>query len=87
MTTVFYPTKFQGDAAISLIEHHGVMITHQYDVRGPHHDDFYDLVTADFDGEECSFNTVEDACAWISEQLGVPAEDHDEHRLRIWELV
>lgn len=91
MTTVFYPTKFQDNAAISLIEHHGVTITHQYDVRGPQHDDFYDLVTAELDGEECDFNTVEDAIRWIDEQLDcLPRcfrEDHDEHRLRIWELV
>ena len=87
MTTVFYPTKFHGDAAISLIEHYGVMITHQYDVRGPQHDDFYDLVTLEFDGEECTFNTVEDACSWLDEQLDVLGEDHEEHRLRSWQLV
>jgi len=87
MTTVFYPTKFQDNAAISLIEHHGVMITHQYDARGPQHDGFYDLVTLEFDGEECTFNSVEDACSWLDEQLDVPAEDHEEHRLRSWQLV
>ncbi len=87
MTTVFYPTKFQDNAAISLIEHYGVMITHQYDVRGPQHDDFYDLVTLEFDGEECTFNTVDDACSWLDEQLDVLGEDHEEHRLRSWQLV
>lgn len=80
-------TRFDGFNAITILDHYGVSIVHQYDVRGPQHDDFYDIVTAELDGEECTFNTVDDARAWISEQLDVPAEDDDEHRLRSWQLV
>lgn len=84
-------TKFQGNAAITIIEHEGVSIVHQYDVRGPQHDDFYDLVTVELDGEECTFNTIDDARAWIDEQLDIPGESYDaaneEHRLGGRQLV
>lgn len=91
MTTVFHPTKFDGNAAITLIEHFGVTIAHQYDVRGPQHDDFYDLVTAELDGEECTFNTIDDARRWIDGQLDISAESYEaaneEHRIGGRQLV
>lgn len=89
MTTIFHPTQFHGDAAIAIIEHHGINIVHQYDVRGPEHDAFYDMVTMIFDGEECDFNTVDDAINYINRELDIPADEdeNEEHRLRSYQLI
>lgn len=74
-------TKFDGFNAITIFEHNGVSIVQQYDVRGPQHDAFYELITVELDGEECTFNSLDDACDFIDEVLDcVSPEEHDPAR-------
>ncbi len=64
-----------------IIEYRGFDIVHQFDARGPQHEDFYSIVTLDYRGEECDFNSVSDAARWIDDQLELTDEDPNaEHR-------
>lgn len=58
-----------GHAVISIREYRGIKIVHQYDLRGPECDEFYEMVTVEWHGEECSFNTTDDAADWIEDEL------------------
>lgn len=94
-------TKFQGNAAITIIEHEGVSIVHQYDVRGPQHPDFYDTFTYILDGVEYSAASLDEAYDGIDNMLDAnrflrvearrltarrPGHEN-EHTLRSWQLV
>jgi len=70
------PAGFHNDpsdhnAAINIVEHHGLLIVHQWDKRGPNSDFWYDIVTVELDGTPCSFNTLDDAYTWINNELGL----------------
>jgi hypothetical protein len=73
-------------AAQEIIPYRGFDIVHQFDARGEDGENYYSIVTVDFRGEECDFNTVEDAERWLDEQVD-GTENNDEHRLRSWELA
>lgn len=85
----FHDDPFDSNAAINITDYEGVLIAHQWDKRGPDSDFWYDLITIEIDGEEHQFNCLDDAHAFIREylDLGDVAEDHEEHRLRSWQLV
>jgi hypothetical protein len=77
-----------GTAVICITEHRGVNVVHQYDSRGPEHDMFYDFVTIEWKGEECDFNTVDDARRWIDSELDTDEDDYvRDNRLRMCDVI
>jgi hypothetical protein len=70
-----------GHAVISIHSYRGVNVVQQYDNRGPESDEFYDLVTVEWHGEECVFNSTDDARDWIDSELDT---DYDHDPVREW---
>lgn len=73
MVTPFYPNRI-------VHNHHGIDITQEWDDEG-------ESISCYFDREVCEFNSVDDARDWIDEQLDIPPDDNEEHRLRCWEVL
>jgi hypothetical protein len=90
-------TTFAGNIATTEIPHRGYIVTHEDDVRGPSHDEYYEAIGIKINGSplrgptgvELDFSSVDDAREWIDDQLNgdAPFDDNEEHRLRVWELV
>jgi hypothetical protein len=73
-----------GHDVISITQHRGINVVHQYDLRGPESDEFYETVTIEWMGEECPFNTVDDAREWIDDEVDC---DPDHDPVREWGIT
>ena len=74
------PAGFHNDpadhnAAINITDFHGILIVHQWDKRGPDSDYWYELVHFELDGEEHSYNSLDEARDAIAEMIDA-AQDH-----------
>lgn len=76
-----------GNDHLVLVEFGDFEIAHQSDARGG--DWAYEAVTVEIGGEECSFNSIDEAMDWIEgEHLGgAYVDDNAEHRLTARQLV